>query len=94
MLDTTVLLHILLMFAAGMTAVLVTLVIYGNALDSREDEELYINKTTESMMASGQKAIVSEMHRLARAITAVAVITGIALLAAAGMWVYVGLFRS
>ena len=37
-------LEILLMLWGAVTAVLVVLVIYGNTLDSHEDEEIYINK--------------------------------------------------
>ena len=35
------------------TAVLVVLVIYGNALDSREQVEIYLNKQEEKVMAGG-----------------------------------------
>ena len=38
------LLTYLLVFSGAVTAALVVLVIYGNALDSREDEEIYLNK--------------------------------------------------
>lgn len=84
----------LLMFCGAVTAVLVVLVVYGNVLDSRADEEIYLNKTEEKMMASDQPALVSKMHRLARVITVLAIITGVSLLATAGIWVYIGLFKS
>lgn len=81
-------------FCGAATAVLVVLVIYGNVLDSRADEEIYLNKTEERMMASEQPAIASRMDHLARVITVLAIITGVSLLATAGIWVYMGLYRS
>jgi hypothetical protein len=88
------LLPYLYMFCGAVTAALVVLVIYGNALDTRADEEIYLNKTEEKMMASDQPALVGKMNRLARVITVLAIITGISLLATAGIWVYIGLYRS
>jgi hypothetical protein len=87
-------LHYLLIFSGLVSAVLVTLIVYGNALDSREDEEIYLNKREEAMMAGDQPALIRRMNRLARAITVVATITGVTLLASAGIWVYLGLFKS
>jgi hypothetical protein len=81
-------------FCGAATAVLVVLVIYGNALDTRADEEIYLNKTEERMMASEQPAIISKMDHLARVIAVLAVITGVSLLVTAGIWVYIGLTRS
>ncbi len=88
------LLTYLMAFSGAIAAVLVVLVIYGNALDTRADEEIYLNKTEEKMMASDQPALVNRMHRLARVITVLAIITGVSLLATAGIWVYIGLFKS
>jgi hypothetical protein len=50
-------------------------------LDIREDEEIYLNKREEAMMAGDQPALIRRMNRLARAITVVATITGVTLLA-------------
>jgi hypothetical protein len=72
----------------------VVLVIYGNALDSREDEEIYLNKTDERIKGGEQRVLVGKMDRLARVITVVAVLAGIFLLASAGVWAYIGLYRS
>ena len=88
------LLTYLMAFSGVVAAVLVVLVIYGNALDTRADEEIYLNKTEEKMMASEQPALVSKMNRLARVITVMAIITGVSLLATAGIWVYIGLYKS
>ena len=84
----------LLMISGVLTAALVVLVIYGNALDSREEEVLYVNQGEQKVMAGEQPALIHKMNRLARVITVFAVITGVFLLASAGVWVYIGLFRS
>jgi hypothetical protein len=70
------------------------LVIYGNALSTREDDELYLNRSEEVMMASEQKLLISKMSRLARVITVLAVMAGMFLLASAGIWVWIGLYKS
>jgi hypothetical protein len=84
----------LLAFSGAVAAVLAVLVIYGNALDGRVDEEIYLNKTEEKMMASEQAELVAKMNRLARVITVLAIITGVSLLATAGVWVYIGIYRT
>ena len=88
------LLTYLMAFSGAVAAILVVLVIYGNALDTRADEEIYLSKTEEKMMASEQPALVGKMNRLARVITVLAIITGVSLLATAGIWVYIGLYKS
>jgi len=45
-------------------------------------------------MAGDQRALIGKMNRLARVITVVAVVAGIFLLASAGVWVYIGLYKS
>jgi len=84
----------LLMAGGAASVVLVVLVIYGNALDTREDEEIYLNKTEEKMMASDQPALISKMNRLAQVIKLVAVTAGVFLLASAGVWVWIGFNKS
>jgi len=84
----------LLMIWGSITAVLVVLVIYGNALSTREDDEIYLNRTEEKMMATEQRELIGKMNSLARVITVLAVISGIFLLASASVWVWIGLYRS
>ena len=84
----------LLMIWGSITAVLVVLVIYGNALSTREDDEIYLNKTEESMMATEQQTLIGKMTRLARVITVLAILSGVFLLASAGVWVWIGLYKS
>lgn len=94
MLSLSSFLTYLLVFSGAVSAFLVVLVIYGNALDTRADEEIILNKTEQEMLAGEQPAIAGRMHRLARVITVVAIVAGASLLASAGIWVYMGLFRS
>jgi hypothetical protein len=75
------------------TAVLIVLVIYGNTLDSHEDEEIYINKKEEAFLGGEQKVLVAKMERLKKLIFSVAVLSGILLLTSATIWVYIGLTR-
>lgn len=84
----------LLIAGGAASAAVVVLVIYGNALDTRADEEIYLNKTEEKMMASDQPALISKMNRLSRVITVVAVTAGVFLVASAGVWVWIGLHKS
>ncbi len=84
----------LLIVCGVTTTALVALLIYGNVLDTRETEEIYINKTEEEIMAGEQPVLIEKMHRLGRVIVALAVISGATLLASAGIWVYIGLYKS
>ena len=84
----------LLVAGGAASAVLVVLVIYGNALDTREDEEIYLNKTEEKIMAGEQPALIHKMNRLARVITIAAVTAGFFLLASAGVLTWIGLYKT
>ena len=86
-------LAMLLMLWGTVTAVLIILVIYGNTLDSHEDEEIYINKKEEEFMGGEQKILVAKMERLKKLIFTLAVVSGILLLTSATIWVYIGLTR-
>ncbi len=78
----------------GITAVLIVLLIYGNTLSIREDDELYLNKAESHMMASEQRTLIAKMDQLKRVIIALAALSMILLLASAGVWVWIGLHRS
>jgi hypothetical protein len=86
-------LAMLLMLWGAVTAVLIILVIYGNALDSHEDEEIYINKKEEQFMGGQQKVLVAKMEPLKKLIFVLAVFSGILLLTSATIWAYIGLTR-
>jgi len=76
------------------TAVLVALVIYGNALATREDDEIYLNRAEDVMMGAEQRVLIGKMHHLARIITALGTVSVVLFLACAGLWVWVGLYGS
>ncbi|HVB88161.1 MAG TPA: hypothetical protein VNK23_15980 [Candidatus Dormibacteraeota bacterium] len=81
-----------LLIALGVaTAVLAVLVIYGNALSTREEDQLYLNTAEQSIMASEQKVLIAKMNHLRNAIVVLAVIAGTLALASGGVWLYVGL---
>lgn len=86
-------LAILLVLWGAVTAVLIVLVIYGNTLDSHEDEEIYINKREEELMGGEQKVLVAKMEQLKKVIFSLAVASGILLVTSAAIWVYIGLTR-
>lgn len=73
------------------TAMLLLAVIYGNTLDSREHEEIHINRTEERIMAGNQPALIRRMNRLTHVITVLAMITGVTLLASVGILIWVSL---
>lgn len=73
------------------TAVLVALVIYGNTLSIREEDQLYLNVAEQEMMASEQKVLIGKMRHLARLIVYLAIVSALLLLASAGLWVWIGL---
>lgn len=75
----------------AVTAVLVVLVIYGNTLSTREDDQLYLNAAEVEMMASEQQALIGKMRHLARLIIYLAVVSAALLLVSAGLWVWIGL---
>jgi hypothetical protein len=81
-----------IMFGAGILTAGITmvLVIYGNALSTREDDELYLNRAEQAMMASEQRMLIGKMHRLARVIFGFSIVAAVLLAASAGLWVWIG----
>jgi len=75
----------------GVTGILVVLVIYGNALSIREDDELYLNSAEQVMMATEQNVLIRKMNRLARVIIGFAVLSGLLFAATASVWVWIGM---
>ena len=83
-----------LLIAFGLaTAVLAILVIYGNALSTREEDQLYLNRAEQAIMATEQQTLIAKMDRLRNVIVVLAVLAGALAVASAGTWVYVGLTR-
>jgi len=83
-------LHYLLTAWGAVTAVLAVLVIYGNTLSMREEDQLYLNKAEEIMIASEQRSLIAKMTRLSHVIVGLAVLSGALFLVSAGIWVWVG----
>lgn len=83
----------LLMSAWGViTIVLAILVIYRGTLSSREDDQIFID-ASEQHHHQEQQAIIAQMSRLTRPIIALAVVSGVLLIASASVWLYQG-FKS
>jgi hypothetical protein len=74
----------------GVTVVLLGLVIYGNTLSMREEDQLYLNSAEEKMIAVDQRKLLKRMHRLMRVVTTMAVFSAVLLVATAGAWVWIG----
>jgi hypothetical protein len=74
----------------GVTGILVVLVIYGNALSTREDDELYLNRAEQVMMAAEQNVLIHKMDHLAHVIIGFAVLSGLLFAATVGVWVWIG----
>jgi hypothetical protein len=74
----------------AVTAVLVALIVYGNALSTREDDELYLNSAEQVMMASEQKVLIGKMHSLLHVIIGVSIVSGVLFVATAGVWAWIG----
>ena len=74
----------------AVTAVLVGLIVYGNTLSTREDDELYLNSAEQVMMASEQKVLIHKMHSLLQVIIGLSVVSGCLFVAVASVWVWIG----
>ena len=72
------------------TVALVLLLVYRATLSSKEDDQLYLNKAEISMMGSEQAVVISRLNRLGKPILALAILSGLLLLASASLWVWIG----
>jgi hypothetical protein len=72
------------------TGALVILVVYRVTLSSKEDDQIFIGKAEEHIAAE-QRIIIMKVTRLTRPIYTLAVISGVLLLATAGVWIWDGL---
>jgi len=75
------------------TAALIVLVVYGNTLSMREEDQLYLNSAEQVMMASEQKALISRMHGLAHIVVGVGIFSAVLFATCIGMWAWVGLSK-
>ena len=74
------------------TAVLICVMIYRSTLETREEDQIFLDAAGESM-ANEQRAIVARIERLGRPIVALMVVSGVLLAVIAGLWLYQG-FKS
>ena len=84
--------EILLIVWGGVTALLIFTMIYRSALATREEDQIFLDAAGESM-AQEQRALVTKIEKLGRPIVALAVLSGVILLAIVGLWLYQG-FKS
>jgi len=82
-------LYILLVAWATITVVLVIMMIYRSALENREEDQLFLDNA-ETHIAVEQRAILTRIQRLRAPIVTLMVLSGVLLVAAAGLWVYRG----
>jgi hypothetical protein len=81
--------QILLITWGVITAVLVCVWIYRSTLETREEDQIFLDAAGQSM-ANEQRAIVARIEGLTRPIMALAVVSGALLLVIAGMWLWQG----
>jgi hypothetical protein len=82
-------LGMLLVAWGSVTAVLVCALIYRGTLETREEDQLFLDSAQE-ITASEQRVIVSRIQKLSTPIVALWVLSGALLAAVAGMWLYQG----
>ncbi len=82
-------LGMLLVAWGAVTAVLICTLIYRSTLETREDDQLFLDSAQE-ITASEQRLIVARIERLSHPIVALWVVSGALLIAVAGMWLYQG----
>ena len=85
----SVLLDILMICWGVITVALVVLVVYRGTLSSKEDDQIFID-AAEQHHYQEQLAIIARISRLTKPIIALAVVSGVLLLASAGVWIYQG----
>ena len=81
--------QILLIAWGVITSVLICIFIYRSTLETREDDQIFLDTAGESM-ARGQRAIVARIEKLGRPLVALTVLSGALLVVIAGMWLWQG----
>jgi hypothetical protein len=72
------------------TTALAVLAMYRTMLARKEDDSLFLDEDARALMAGEQDVIVAKMDSLITPIKALAVLSCTLLLAAAGLWIWVG----
>jgi hypothetical protein len=81
--------QILLIVWGVITAVLICAMIYRSTLETREEDQIFLDAAGDSM-AQEQRAIVARIEKLGRPIAALAVVSGLILVTIVGLWLYQG----
>jgi hypothetical protein len=81
--------QILLIAWGVITSVLICIFIYRSTLETREDDQIFLDAAGESM-AREQRAIVARIEKLSRPLVALTVLSGALLVVIAGMWLWQG----
>jgi Tfp pilus assembly protein PilN len=79
----------LLVLWGVITAVLICVMIYKSTLETREEDQLFLD-SAENHMAAEQRLIVQRIEKLRRPVTALMVVSGALLAVIAAIWVYQG----
>jgi hypothetical protein len=79
----------LLVAWGGVTALLICALIYRGTLETREDDQLFLDSAQE-ITASQQRVIVGRIRKLSMPIVTLWVLSGVLLVVVAGMWLYQG----
>jgi len=80
----------MLLIAWGVvTALLICVMIYRSALQTHEEDQIFLDPAGESM-AREQRAIVARIEKLGLPIAGLAVLSGGILVAIIGLWLYQG----
>jgi hypothetical protein len=85
----SLLLDMLMISWGVITVALVVLVVYRATLSSREDDQIFIDAAEQHHYAE-QVVIIGRISRLTKPIIALAVLSGVLLLASCGVWIYQG----
>lgn len=84
---------ILLIVWAGLTTVLVLLLIYRGTLSMHEDDQLFLDNA-ESHMRAEQEETLRKISRLTPLVRFFGVASALLILVIAGMWIYQGLTQA
>jgi hypothetical protein len=80
-------LYALLIAWGVVTAVLVVALIYRSTLETREEDQIFLDAAGETM-ANEQRALVARIEKLSRPITVLVVLSGLLLVVTAGLWLW------
>jgi len=81
--------QILLVVWGVITAVLIIAMIYRSTLETREEDQIFLDAAGDSM-ANEQRALVAKIEKLGRPIATLAVVSGLILVTIVGLWLYQG----